>query len=202
MEHSELNDYELIYLINEGNETAYNIMYDKYKGMVYKLAKAHYKNNLCNGVDLNDFILEGYIALDHALIKYNDSHKMKFQNFLFLCVDRQMKNLIRTNKAKKNMMLNNSIYYEDLNSNNIRILDTLEDKNAIQPDEALILNEEIDEQYNLINNNLSEFELKVFMLKKQGYPNDEIAKRLQKNMKSVSNALSRIKKKKNIININ
>ena len=197
-----MNDYELIYMINEANEEAYNIMYEKYKGIVYKLAKIHHRNNISNGIDLNDLILEGYVALDHALIKYNDSHKMKFQNFLFLCVDRQMKNLIRANTTKRNMMLNNSIYYEELNSNNIRILDTLEDINAIQPDEALILNEEQDEQYNLINNNLSEFELKVFMLKKRGYPNNEIAKKLERNIKAVSNALSRIKKKKNIININ
>ncbi len=198
MKYREYNDYELLYMVNEMSEEALDILYEKYKPIIIKTANKYFSTYRKYGLDINDFILEGYVALDKAIKKYETllNDNISFSSFLVLTLERQMKDLVRKVKAQKNKILNDSIYYEDINEqNDLNYLDLKADDNSIEPLNLIINNEQQKEIINTFTNKLKGIELKVFNLKKIGYTNIEIANKLNINIKSVLNAVSRIKKK-------
>lgn len=198
MQYKEYNDYELLYMVKENDETAYNLLYEKYKPLVISFARK-YANAYANyGIDINDFILEGYIGLDNSINKYKDYDEYKFQGLVRTCINRQMQNLVREAKLKRNQILNNSLYYETLHRNNdLDFLEIKEDENSVNPEKKLIEMENINELYNKYTFELKGLELEVFKLKVKGYNNNEIAVKLNRTVKAVCNAITRIKKKYN-----
>lgn len=198
MQYKEYNDYELLYMVKENDETAYNLLYEKYKPLVISLAKKYASTYQNYGIDINDYILEGYVGLDTSIKRFKDYDEHKFQNLLCTCVIRQMQNLIKQARQKRNHILNNSLYYETMQKNQeLDFLEIKADENAINPEEMLIDLESTNELYNNIKSNLKGIELDVFKLKSKGYTNIEIAKKLNKPVKSINNAITRIKKKYN-----
>lgn len=198
MQYKEYNDYELLYMVKENDETAYNLLYEKYKPLVISLAKKYASTYQNYGIDINDYILEGYVGLDTSIKRFKDYDEHKFQNLLCTCVTRQMQNLIKQARQKRNHILNNSLYYETMQKNQeLDFLEIKADENAINPEEMLIDLESTNELYNNIKSNLKGIELDVFKLKSKGYTNIEIAKKLNKPVKSINNAITRIKKKYN-----
>jgi len=185
-------------MVKENDETAYNLLYEKYKPLVISYAKKYAKIYANYGIDINDFILEGYIGLDSSIKRFKDYDRYKFQTLLYTCINRQMQNLVKQAKLKKNQVLNNSLYYETMRSNqDIDYLEIKEDENGINPEELLIEFESKNELYNKFNTELKGIELEVFKLKAQGYTNKEISDKLKKSTKSINNAITRIKKKYN-----
>ena len=198
MQYKEYNDYELLYMVKENDETAYNLLYEKYKPLVISLAKKYASTYQNYGIDINDYILEGYVGLDTSIKRFKDYDEHKFQNLLCTCVIRQMQNLIKQARQKRNHILNNSLYYETMQKNQeLDFLEIKADENAINPEKILIDIESTNELYNNIKSNLKGIELDVFKLKIKGYTNIEIAEKLNKPVKSINNAITRIKKKYN-----
>lgn len=198
MKYREYNDYELLYMVNEMSEEAVDILYEKYKPIIIKSAKKYYSVYQNYGIDINDFILEGYTALDKAIKKYEtlDNKDIKFTNFLILCIERNMKDFVRKIRSKRYQILNDSIYYEDISErNDVNCLDVIKDEKVLDP-----LNEIINKEFeyttiNNILNKLKGIELKVFKLKLNGFKNEEISKVLDISLKCVTNAITRIRKK-------
>lgn len=81
----ELNDYELIYLIRDNNEIALDLLYKKYVYLIYHYIK------LFNvyGYLRDDFIQEGYLALEEALINFDES-RGTFFNYAEIVIKRKM----------------------------------------------------------------------------------------------------------------
>ncbi len=198
MQYKDYNDYELLYMVKENDETAYNLLYEKYKPLVISYAKKFARVYTNYGIDINDFILEGYIGLDKSINKFKDYDEYKFQGLVSTCINRQMQNLVKQAKLKGNQVLNNSLYYEAIQkSQDIDYLEIKEDENGINPEELLIDFESTNELYNKIKSQLKGLELEVFKLKSIGYTNTEIARKLNRTVKAVNNAVTRIKKKYN-----
>lgn len=198
MQYKEYNDYELLYMVKENDETAYNLLYEKYKPYVINLANKYARTYTNYGIDINDFILEGYIGLDNSIKKYMNYDDYKFQGLVSTCINRQMQNLVKQARLKRNHILNNSLYYETVNKNqDIDYLEIKEDKNGINPEEKLIEIESTNDLYNKFSAKLKGLELEVFKLKARGYNNREIAEILNKPVRAVNNAITRIKKKYN-----
>lgn len=198
MQYKEYNDYELIYMVRENDENAYNLLFEKYKPLVITLAKKYSSVYQNYGIDINDFILEGYVGLDNSIKRFRDYDDYKFQNLLCTCVIRQMQNLVKQAKQKRNQILNNSLYYETLQKNQeLDFLEIKADEEGFNPEEILIDIETTNELYNNIKSKLKGLELDVFILKAKGYTNIEIAEKLNKTIKSINNAITRIKKKHN-----
>lgn len=199
MEYKDTNDSEILYMINEDNETAYEYLYEKYKNIVYKIASKYSYHASKLGLDINDLILEGYVGFDQAIKSYNENNKTnnKFSGFLYMCIERKIQTLIRTKSCNKNKILNEAAYLEDqLEQLNIK------DETIKTPEEETIENYELNMIYNKIKNNLKGIELSVFKLKIEGYTNKEISKILNKDLKSIRNAIQRIRKNHKFININ
>ncbi len=198
MNYTELNDNELIYMINESNESAYNCLYNKYKNVIYKIAlKYNYRAKKC-GLEINDLMLEGYMAFDTALKKYKDNDSnSKFSNFLYKCIEYSIQNLIRNNTLKRDIILNKATnnVINEIEINNIK-----DNKNNM-PEKKLIADLNYETTYNKIFEKLVGIERQVFKLKAQNYSTKEIAILIGKNVKAVNNALERIRKKKKLLNI-
>ena len=186
MQYKEYNDYELLYMVKENDETAHNILYEKYKPLVISYAKKYTRIYTNYGIDINDFILEGYMGLDSSIKRFKDYDEHKFQGLVSTCVNRQMQNLVKQAKLKKNHILNNSLYYETIQRNQeLDFLEIKEDKNGINPEEILVDLESTKELYDKIKSQLKGLELDVFKLKAKGYTNTEIAKKLNRTVKAI-----------------
>lgn len=83
------NDYELLDLIYEEDEVAYNIMLSKYKPIIYNKALEYYtylKNNNYKGYTFDDFYEEGLIAFNRAIKCFDPYKGNLFYSFLLVCL--------------------------------------------------------------------------------------------------------------------
>ena len=197
MEYRSLNDNELLYMVNE-DEEAYNLLYNKYRDIIYKIALKYSKGSNSVGIDINDLILEGNIGMDNAIKNYktNNKNEASFKSFLYLCIERQIISLIRKATIKRNSILNNSSYYEP------EILENIEDENKTDILEEILLKESQTKKYKDIIGKLTNLEKQIFTLKIQCYTNKEIEKILNINDKCIKNAIYRIRKKAKLLNFN
>ena len=199
----EFNDYELLYLINENDENAYNILYQKYRNFIFNVAKKYSYNTKKFGIDINDLIIEGYMGLEKAIETHHKYDNIKFSRLVKIFVNRNIISYIRGATSSKYNSLNNSLYIEDINckinknNDEIDILEKIEDKNTINPVESAELNEFKIELYNKLSPKLTQLEFDVFKLLLKGYGYRDISKLLDKPLKSVRNAMDRIHKKSN-----
>ena len=95
------NDYELLYLISENNESAKEIFYDKYKPTVEVKAKKYFRAVKGNGIELNDLIQEGMIGLSNAISDYQEQKNIKFYTFAATCIERNILTYIRRISCNK-----------------------------------------------------------------------------------------------------
>ena len=94
--YKDYNDYELVSLAQELNEDAIDIIYKKYKPIIYKKALKYNKILKEKGLELNDIIQECYLILDYAIKNFNQDKDNIFYTYLNTCLDR---NLIKDRKS-------------------------------------------------------------------------------------------------------
>ncbi len=182
MKYKEYNDFELVSYVNEQIEEANEILIDKYMPLIVKMAK-RFKD--FSGLDLSDIIQEGLLGLSKAIKTYSEVDNVLFYTYAKKCIESSIFNLIKNNKRKKHIYLNEAISLD----NDINIRD---DKNPLT---KLLDEENILALYEHALKVLSTFEYEVFKLKLKNYSYKEIAKILNVEVKKVDNALLRIKNK-------
>ena len=181
------DDYELVYLAQEGNEDAINIIYDKYKPIIVKKSKNAIVFVTHHGIEINDIMQEGYIGLEEAIRNFSQDSEATFYTFASLCIDRQLINFLRKINGNKDRVLNEAIMLDD------SLEKTLTDNYNI---EDILLGKDNNEQITkMLRDALTDFEKNVFDLRIRGYSFEEIAKKLNKDLKSIYNTLQRIKAK-------
>ena len=187
-----LNDYELVLLSNEGNEDATNLIYEKYTPLIIKKSKDAIKHVNHHGIDINDIIQESYIALDEAIRNFRQDEEATFYTFAMLCVERRITNFIKKASNKKSMILNDAITLDDVFGKNLG--------NDINIEGNFFAKDSDIGKIKLLMGELTSLEKNVFNMKLKGYSFDEIAKKLNKDAKSIYNAFNRIKIKYKKIN--
>ena len=191
MDYKDYNDYELIEYINEGNEEANNILIKKYEPLIIKIATKMLPYCKNNGLEKNDLIQEGMIGLSHALDRYQEQKDTLFYTYAKTCIERKIISVVIGSNRNKNKILNESISYDD--EENL-LLKFISDTNQT-PEEAVI-NVAIEEDLvSRINKVLTDLEQQVFTLLINGFKYKEIAEILDKDQKSIDNAIQRIKNK-------
>ncbi len=191
MDYKDYNDYELIEYINEGNEEANNILIKKYEPLIIKIATKMLPYCKNNGLEKNDLIQEGMIGLSHALDRYQEQKDTLFYTYAKTCIERKIISVVIGSNRNKNKILNESISYDD--EENL-LLKFISDTNQT-PEEA-VLNVAIEEDLvSRINKVLTDLEQQVFTLLINGFKYKEIAEILDKDQKSIDNAIQRIKNK-------
>ncbi len=181
------DDYELVYLAQDGNEDAINIIYDKYKPIIIKKSKNAIVFVTHHGIEINDIMQEGYIGLEEAIRNFSQDNEATFYTFANLCIDRQILNFLRKINGNKDRILNEAIIIDD------SLEKTLKDNYNVE--ENLLGKDNNEQITKKIRDSLTEFEKKVFDLRIKGYSFEEISNTLNKDLKSIYNTLQRIKAK-------
>lgn len=110
MNYKGINDYELIYRIRENSdEDAINDLIFKYEPLIAKLAQKYYVKNVCQGVDINDFMQEGRIAVVKALKSFDFNSSSLFYTYVSVCINRHFITYCRGLAALKHNVLNYSV---------------------------------------------------------------------------------------------
>ena len=188
-----LNDYELLDQVAD-NEFATETLLEKYKPLIYGIAKKAYYTRQNTGLEMNDLIQEGMIGFSIAINTFDDQKKTTFFTYARTCIMRRVNSTIVAANRLKHQILNESISVEILDSETNTDNQILSDTKN-NPESLLIENENVQEIKKIIDSELTEFEKKVCDLKTSGFDYKEIAEILNKTPKSIDNAFSRIKAK-------
>ena len=194
--YEDYSDEELIELYKEGSEIAIDFLFDKYKNLVRKKAKAMF----IVGGDNDDLIQEGMIGLYKAIRDYDESKDASFRTFSSMCINRQMCTAVTTSNRKKHSPLNEYISLDmpvqsEKTEESTRLSDMLYSTFEQNPEELFIDKESTDFIESKIGNVLSSYERQVLLLQMEGLDYVKIADKLGKTAKSVDNALQRIRNK-------
>ncbi len=185
-------------IVLEAKENANNIALDylinKYRNFVRAKARSYF----LIGADREDIIQEGMIGLYKAIRDFRNDKLSSFRAFAELCVTRQIITAIKTATRQKHIPLNSyvslnkPIYDEDSDRT---LLDVLSGTKISDPEELVISREEFIDIEAKMGQILSELEWKVLMSYLDGKSYQEIAVDLERHVKSIDNALQRVKRK-------
>lgn len=189
-----MEDEELVELVHKGKGEALDYLIHKYRNFVRAKARSYF----LIGADKEDIIQEGMIGLFKAVRDYKEDKMTSFKAFAELCITRQMITAIKTATRQKHIPLNSyvsldkPIYDEDSDRT---LLDVIGGTKVTDPEELIINREEyIDIEFKM-SEILSDLEKKVLMLYLDGRSYQEIAVDLDRHVKSIDNALQRVKRK-------
>ena len=191
---SELSDIELVTEARSGNNEAFEILISRYKPSITAKAKTYF----LRGADREDIIQEGLIGLVKAIRDFKSDRTCGFRAFAELCITRQIITAIKTATRQKHIPLNSyvSLYNNESSGEGERMLiDLIEGDSSLNPEEYMIINESykgIDDKLLKI---LSKFERSVLEHYIAGKSYVEIASVVGRPVKSIDNALQRIKHK-------
>ncbi|MDQ7824104.1 MAG: RNA polymerase sporulation sigma factor SigH [Candidatus Eremiobacteraeota bacterium] len=188
------SDEEIVKLAKNGEEIATEYLINKYKNFVRVKAKSYF----LVGADREDIIQEGMIGLYKAIRDFRADKLSSFRAFAELCITRQIITAIKTATRQKHIPLNSyislnkPIYDEDSDRT---MLDILSGTKITDPEEVFISHELSDDLREKIQENLSDLESQVLLSYLEGKSYQEMAKELQRHVKSIDNALQRVKRK-------
>lgn len=190
-----INDYEILFLVNEKNENAEEILINKYKNLINKYIEEYKNIAIQNGLEECDLYQEGLLGLTNAIKTFDQSKEASFFTYANICIKTKIQTAIRNSSSKKNIALNQSVSLDNLiNSDSTNYYDIICDsKNDIS--DKLLKQEEQQQLFQNIEKCLTPFEKQVLNLKTNSYSNDEIANMLQKDKRSIENAINRIRNK-------
>nr|WP_208416555.1 RNA polymerase sporulation sigma factor SigH [Thalassobacillus devorans] len=189
-----MEDEEIIERINEGHSQALDYLINKYKNFVRAKARTYF----LIGADREDIVQEGMIGLYKAIRDYKEDKLSSFKAFAELCVTRQIITAIKTATRQKHIPLNSyvsldkPIYDEESDRT---LLDVIAGSKAIDPQELIVNKEKFDDMEDKISELLSDLERKVLTLYLDGRSYQEISAELDRHVKSIDNALQRVKRK-------
>jgi RNA polymerase sporulation-specific sigma factor len=188
-------DERLVAAARAGDDRALAALLDKYRG--FARAKAH--SYFLVGADREDIVQEGMIGLYKAVRDFNPDLQTSFRAFAELCVTRQVITAIKTATRQKHGPLNNYVSFSRpvlADDEGERCLGDLLPATAISDPADLVISAEriraLQEHFDTV---LSDLEAEVLRLYVDGKSYQEIAEVLKRHVKSIDNALQRIKRK-------
>lgn len=190
----DLNDEEVVAFAREGDTVALEYLIHKYKNFVRAKARSYF----LIGADREDIIQEGMIGLYKAIRDFRADKLASFRAFAELCITRQIITAIKTATRQKHIPLNsyvslNKPLYDDESDRTLE--DVLAGNKVTDPEELVISREEFLDIESKMSEFLSDLEWSVLMLYLEGKSYQEIAEQLSRHVKSIDNALQRVKRK-------
>lgn len=187
-------DEDNVEAVREGDSEALEYLINKYKNFVRAKARSYF----LIGADREDIVQEGMIGLYKAIRDFKGDKLASFKAFAELCITRQIITAIKTATRQKHIPLNSyvsldkPIYDEDSDRT---LLDVICGSRVSDPEELIINKEEFVGLEDKMAEILSDLERKVLMLYLDGRSYQEIAVDLDRHVKSIDNALQRVKRK-------
>ncbi len=188
-------DEELVVRVRDGEEQAIEALLDRYR----HYARAKSRSYFLAGADKEDIVQEGMIGLYKAIRDFDPEHDTAFRAFAELCITRQIITAIKTATRQKHIPLNSYVSLNKATSSDgdseRSLSDSLVTAHVTDPAELVISAEEVAMIKTAMGRTLSGFETEVLELYMDGKSYQQIADLMGRHVKSVDNALQRIKRK-------
>lgn len=192
--YDEMADEDIVSDAREGQNEALEFLIHKYRNFVRAKARSYF----LIGADREDIVQEGMIGLYKAIRDFRSDKLASFRAFAELCITRQIITAIKTATRQKHIPLNSyislnkPIYEEDSDRT---LMDVISTVRVSDPEEMIINREEFGDIEEKMGEILSDLEWKVLMAYLDGRSYQEIAIDLRRHVKSIDNALQRVKRK-------
>ena len=196
-DYDEMNDENLVEVIKSGDKSALNILIDRYKELVNIKVSKYF----IVGAEKEDIIQEGLIGLFKAVKSYKSDMKSSFKSFANMCIERQLITAIKSSNRQKHMPLNSylslniSAYDEQESNSDTTLIDVFNSNSVEDPLDTITKKEYYKNLEETISKSLSDFEKKVLNRYINGESYVQIAENLDTPVKSIDNAIQRIRKK-------
>ena len=193
-EYTQMTDEKLIENIKKDDNIALDCLMKRYNDVVNMKANKFFMI----GAEKEDIVQEGMIGLYKAVKSFDVQRQNSFKTFANMCIERQLITAIKTSNRQKHLplnsylSLNNSAYDNDEDTELIEIFNS---RTAEDPLDTITKKEYYESVENAIDKNLSSFEKQVLSRYLQGESYVDIATKLDTPVKSIDNAIQRIRKK-------
>ena len=193
-DYQDMPDEAIVALCRTGDTVAVEYLLNKYKNFVRSKARSYF----LIGADHEDIVQEGMIGLYKAIRDFRPEKLASFRAFAELCITRQIITAIKTATRQKHIPLNS---YVSLNKplydeeSDRTLLDVCAEGHSANPEELLISQEDLQGIHQKIDEVLSSLEQEVLAAYLDGKSYQEIADMLGRHVKSIDNALQRVKRK-------
>ena len=199
MDYTNMADEDLIKLIKSDSKCALEHLINRYKNLVNMKVSKYYMI----GAEREDIEQEGLIGLFKAIKSYQPEKQNSFKTFANICIERQLITAIKSSNRQKHMPLNSYLSLninaydneDDGNNSNTDLLGVLNTNLVEDPLDMITQKEYYQIVENTIDKALSDFEKKVLSQYMQGQSYVQIAQNLDTPVKSIDNAIQRIRKK-------
>lgn len=191
--YQEMTDEDVVDLAQNGDGDALVFLLNKYKNFVRSKARSYF----LIGADHEDIVQEGMIGLYKSIRDFQSSRLASFRSFAELCVKRQIITAIKAATRQKHVPLNS---YVSLNKplydeeSDRTLLDVIEGR-VTNPEDLYISKEDLKGIHAQMDQLLSDLEKQVLEAFMDGKSYQEIAESLGRHVKSIDNALQRVKRK-------
>ncbi|MBW3668785.1 MAG: RNA polymerase sporulation sigma factor SigH [Actinobacteria bacterium] len=192
---SDLSDTELVARFHGGDHEALQFLLERYR----RFARAKARGYFLVGADSDDIEQEGMIGLFKAARDYNPDRQASFRAFAELCITRQVITAIKTATRQKHQPLNQYVSISGVRGSDDpserTVEDLLDDHYLADPADEVVSNERMAQMRQSMTEMLSGLEVDVLRLYVEGKSYQEIGVQLGRHVKSIDNALQRIKRK-------
>ena len=193
-DYDSMTDEQVVRLAQGTDSQALEYLLNRYKNFVRTKARSYF----LIGADHEDIVQEGMIGLYKSIRDYKEEKLSSFRAFAELCITRQIITAIKTATRQKHIPLNSyislnkPIYEEDSDRT---LLDVITEEGVSNPEEMIIDREDLSLIEGRIGQMLSGLEKDVLVRYMEGKSYVEIADEMGRHVKSIDNALQRIKRK-------
>ena len=192
---TDLSDTDLVARFHEGDADALGVLLERYR----RFARAKARGYFLVGADSDDIEQEGMIGLFKAARDFRPDRQASFRAFAELCITRQVITAIKTATRQKHQPLNQYVSISGVRGGDDpgerSVEDLLDDHYVADPAETVISNERMANMRRSMSDMLSGLEVDVLRLYVEGKSYQEIGEHLGRHVKSIDNALQRIKRK-------
>ena len=196
-DYDNIKDEDLVEIIRSGDKLAFDYLINRYKELVNIKVSKYF----IIGAERDDIVQEGLIGLFKAIKSYKPEMKSSFKSFANMCIERQLITAIKSSNRQKHLPLNSylslniSAYNEEESDSDTALIDVFDSALVEDPLDTITKKEYYKKVEDTIDKSLSDFEKKVLSKYINGKSYAEIAEDLQTPVKSIDNAIQRIRKK-------
>ena len=193
---ADCTDDDLAVRAQGGDRFAQQTLIERYR----RFARAKGRGYFLVGGDSDDIEQEALIGLYKAIRDYQPERQASFRAFAELCITRQIITAIKTATRQKHQPLNQYVSISgsrttDEQQSDRVVEDLLDDSPSSDPADQVVSGERLDSLRAAMSEMLSGLEVDVLRLYVEGKSYQEIGDVLGRHVKSIDNALQRIKRK-------
>lgn len=186
MEYKDINDFEVLYLVEENQSDYKSIIFKKYKPILSKLSYSYYSRLKNCGYDYDDCYQEALIGLNYAIDNFKINKNAVFYTYAILCIKGKLNSFYTKAVGVKNKILNESLYCSSDD------MPDIEDLSITYFDDTFL---SFYDKVLKFKNSLNDVQSQIFELRYNGFSNKDIALLLDISSRTVSNNLCMIKNK-------